>query len=300
MTDQIKVLMVDDEEQFRETTKKILVHRGFQVILAESGAEALDKLMEKPDVAVIDYKMPGMDGYELLNKMHERNPDLPVIMLTGFGVVTSARKALTKGAYDYLTKPCDIALLSSRIHEAYQHTRQGAHAVERPVSSVMVPIEEYTVLRTDITIRTAISALKESFSSKVATSRLMETGHRSVLVTDEEGVLVGLVSIRGLLKAIIPSYITAPKPSMADSLEYSPIFWRDMFTHQIQKIADKPIKTVMVPAPESIDAAANLMEATYLMLQKNARRLAVLSEGKLVGVIREQDLFFEMERILSS
>ena len=128
----------------------------------------------------------------------------------------------------------------------------------------------------------------------------METGHRSVLVINEEGVLVGLVSIRGLLKAVIPSYITAPKPSMADSLEYSPIFWRGMFTHQIEKIADKPIETVMAPAPESIDAAANLMEATYMMLQKNARRLAVLSKGELVGVIREQDLFFEMERILST
>jgi CheY-like chemotaxis protein len=300
MEELIKVLMVDDEEQFRERTKKILENRGFKVVLAQSGVEALDKLKEKPHVAVIDYKMPGMDGYELLERIHEKYPDLPVIMLTGYGASTSARQALTKGAFDYLIKPCDITLLSSRIRDAYQQAITDEPATERLVSDVMVPIEEYTVLRYDLTIRDAVTALKESFSSKMATSRLMETGHRSVLVTDNDGVLVGLLSIRGLLKATIPAYITAPKPSMMDTVQYSPMFWRDMFTHQLKKLADNQIKTVMDPAPATIDAAANLMEATYMMLEKNARRLAVLSKGELVGVIREQDLFFEMDHILAN
>ena len=300
MEELIKVLMVDDEEQFRERTKKILENRGVKVVLAQSGVEALDKLKEKPHVAVIDYKMPGMDGYELLERIHEKYPDLPVIMLTGYGASTSARQALTKGAFDYLIKPCDITLLSSRIRDAYQQAITDEPATERLVSDVMVPIEEYTVLRYDLTIRDAVTALKESFSSKMATSRLMETGHRSVLVTDNDGVLVGLLSIRGLLKATIPAYITAPKPSMMDTVQYSPMFWRDMFTHQLKKLADNQIKTVMDPAPATIDVAANLMEATYMMLEKNARRLAVLSKGKLVGVIREQDLFFEMDHILAN
>jgi len=300
MEELIKVLMVDDEEQFREKTKKILENRGFQVVLAESGGEALDKLNEKPHVAVIDYKMPGMDGYALLERIHEKYPDLPVIMLTGYGASTSARQALTKGAFDYLIKPCDINLLSSRIRDAYQQAATDEPATERLVSDVMVPVQEYTVLRYDLTIRDAVTALKESFSSKMATSRLMETGHRSVLVIDNDGVLVGILSIRGLLRATIPAYITAPKPSMMDTLQYSPMFWRDMFTHQINKLGDNQIKTVMDPAPATIDAGANLMEATYLMLEKNARRLAVLSKGELVGVIREQDLFFEMDRILTN
>jgi CheY-like chemotaxis protein len=300
MENLIKVLMVDDEEQFREKTKKILELRGFQVILAQSGPEALEKLEEKPHVAVIDYKMPGMDGYELLERIHDQYPKMPVIMLTGHGASTSARQALTKGAFDYLIKPCDITLLSSRIRDAYHQTTLEAPAMERLVSEVMVPIEDYTVLRYDLTIRDAVDALKESFSSKMATSRLMETGHRSVLVTDGNGVLVGLLSIRGLLRATIPAYITAPKPSMVDTLQYRPMFWRDMFTHQIKKLADDQIKTIMDPAPATIDAATNLMEAAYMLLEKNARRLAVLSKGELVGVIREQDLFFEMERILSN
>jgi CBS domain-containing protein len=175
-----------------------------------------------------------------------------------------------------------------------------APAEEKQVAAVMVPIEEYTVLRSDLTIREALGALKDSFSSKIATSRLMETGHRSVLVTDEDGVLAGLLTIRGLLEAIMPSYLTAPKPSTADALQYSPMFWSNMFSTQIRQLGEKQIKTAMSPAPFTIDATANLMEAAYMMLEKNDRRLAVLSKGVLVGVIREQDLFFEMERILGS
>jgi len=296
----IKVLMVDDEERFRETTQKILEGRGFQMILAASGPEALTKLNENPDVAILDIKMPGMDGHELLEKIRDQNPDLPVIMLTGHGALPSARKALVKGAFDYLTKPCDIALLSSKIRDAYQQAHITAPAEEKQVAAVMVPIEEYTVLRSDLTIREALGALKDSFSSKIATSRLMETGHRSVLVTDEDGVLAGLLTIRGLLEAIMPSYLTAPKPSTADALQYSPMFWSNMFSTQIRQLGEKQIKTAMSPAPFTIDATANLMEAAYMMLEKNDRRLAVLSKGVLVGVIREQDLFFEMERILNS
>lgn len=295
----IKVLMVDDEERFRETTRKILSGRGFQVILAESGPEALVKLNENPDVAILDIKMPGMDGHELLDKIREKYPDLPVIMLTGHGALPSARKALVKGAFDYLTKPCDITLLSSKIRDAYQQAHKDGPATERPVAAVMVPIAEYTVLRYDMTIRDAIGALRESFTSKMATSRLMETGHRSVLVIDQDGVLAGLLSIRGLLKAIMPAYLTAAKPSTADALQYSPMFWSNMFSTQIRQLSDRQIKTVMSPPPVTIKASANLMEAAYMMLDKNERRLAVLSKGELVGVIREQDLFFEMERILS-
>ena len=64
----IKVLMVDDEEQFRETTKKILNKKGFETILAGSGEEAIEKLSEEPDVVILDIRMPGMDGHETLKK----------------------------------------------------------------------------------------------------------------------------------------------------------------------------------------------------------------------------------------
>ena len=83
-------------------------------------------------------------------------------------------------------------------------------------------------------------------------------------------------------------------------MQYSPMFWKGLFTDQVSQLGDKQIQTIMSPAPLAIDSRANLMEAAYTMLDYNVRRLAVFSEGILVGVIREQDLFFEMDRILGA
>src|SRR6056297_1478203 len=98
MTDKIKVLMVDDEAQFRATTNKILTRRGFDTIMAESGEQALEKLAENPAVIILDIKMPRMDGHETLTKIRKTHPDLPVIMLTGHGDLKSARQAREEGA----------------------------------------------------------------------------------------------------------------------------------------------------------------------------------------------------------
>ena len=117
----ISVLLVDDEERFRATTEKLLARRGFETILAENGEEALEKLKEDPDVVVLDVKMPGMDGHQVLKEIKRRSPALPVIMLTGHGALPSARESLAEGAFDYLTKPCDITILASKIHEAFRH-----------------------------------------------------------------------------------------------------------------------------------------------------------------------------------
>ncbi len=298
MSEKIKVLMVDDEEQFRSTTKKILNKKGFDTILAGSGEEAIDKIKEKPDVVVLDIKMPGMDGHQALNEIKKLSPDLPVIMLTGHGALPSAREALVEGAFDYLTKPCDIDLLSSKIKDAYLHGKEPNDIEEKRVMGVMIPINEYTTLNWNQTIEDAIDQLRESFVSKVSTSRIMETGHRSVLVVDDEKNVTGIMTIKDLLTLIMPPYLSVPKPSMADSVQYSPMFWDGMFTKAITQKASTKLKDVMSPDPFTIDGAASLMEAAYMMVDKKVRRLVVMIAGEVAGVIREQDLFFEIEKIL--
>ncbi len=298
MNEKIKVLMVDDEEQFRATTQKILNRRGFETVLAGSGEEAIDKLDQNPDVVILDIKMPGMDGHQALREIKKRVPDLPVIMLTGHGDLPSAKEALAEGAFDYLAKPCDIDLLSDKIEDAYHHGKEPESFEEKRVMGVMVPLKEYTTLSGDESIKDAIFELKASFTSKMSTSRIMETGHRSILVMDKEEKIQGVLAITDLLEMIMPSYLSAPKPSTADSVQYSPMFWKGMFSKEIRQKAEMKVKDVMSPAPLAIDGTASLMEAAYMMLTNNARRLAVVLSGKVVGVIREQDLFFEMERIL--
>lgn len=298
MNPKIKILMVDDEAQFRATTERILTRRGFQTILAESGEEAIEKLGENPDVVVLDIKMPGMDGHDTLREIKRIKPDLPVIMLTGHGALPSAKEALAEGAFDYLAKPCDIDILAAKITEASKVRKAEEAMGEKSVKDVMIPIADYTTLTQDTTVREAIDKLRESFSAKVSTSRIMETGHRSILVFDERGKIRGILAIIDLLNAIMPAYLSAPKPSMADSIQYSPMFWSGMFEREVMRLATKKIKDVMSPAPLTISANANLMEAAYIMITNNERRLAVIKAGEVVGVIREQELFFEIERIL--
>jgi len=295
----IRVLMVDDEEQFRATTAKILTKRGYETTMAESGEEAIEKLKEKEfDVVILDIKMPGMDGNQALREIKTIQPDVQVIMLTGHGHIDSAIQALKDGAFDYLNKPCEIDLLVSRINSAY-HLSTEKVKKEKLVRDIMIPIEDYTTIHEDSTVQDAINKLIESFGSLTSTSRLMETGHRSLLIFDDAGNVTGILTIRDLMEKLLPSYLTAPKPSMADTIQYSIMFWSGLFTTQVHNIKKMSVKTLMSPKPLTVKHDANLMEATYIMVSESKRRLAVVDDtGKIIGVVREQDIFFEIANIL--
>jgi DNA-binding NtrC family response regulator len=116
----VRVLMVDDEATFRGTAQRVLERRGFHTILAASASDAMVRLAENPDVVVLDIKMPGTDGHQVLRELKKRDPSLPVIILTGHGTMASVRQASAEGAFEYLAKPCDIDLLAMKILDAYQ------------------------------------------------------------------------------------------------------------------------------------------------------------------------------------
>ncbi len=298
MERKIKVLMVDDEDQFRATTEKLLTRRGFEMIMADNGRSAIDKISQNPDVVILDIKMPDMDGHQTLREIKKIKPDLPVIMLTGHGEINSALQARHEGALDYLSKPCDINLLVGKIREAFQRAMSGAEGKEKLISDIMIPIDEYTLLSQNSSVMDAIMKLQESFNMKMATSRLMETGHRSILVVDDQKRAQGILAITDLLQTMLPAYLSAPRPSLADSIQYSPIFWNGMFTTEVREKASTLISEIMSPVPVSIDGEASLMEAAYMMIHHHARRLLVVIDDAVVGLVREQDLFFEMARIL--
>jgi DNA-binding response OmpR family regulator len=294
----IRVLMVDDEEQFRATTSKILTRRGYETTVAESGETAISILRKSDqDVVVLDVKMPGMDGHEALREIKKIDPNVQVIMLTGHGTMASAKVSLKDEAFDYLNKPCDMDLLASKINDAFNATRKGKKQ-EKKAGDIMIPIEEYTTIQANATISEGISALKRSFENAVSTSRIMETGHRSIMVFDQKESLVGILSILDLIQAIRPAYLSAPKPSMADSMQYSTMFWSGLFTTQTKTLVKKRIEDVMSEAPLSVSEDTNLMEVANLLYTEKRRRMAVTRKGKVVGVVREQELFFEMARIL--
>lgn len=298
MSDRLRVLMVDDEEQFRLTSQKILERKGFHILLAASGPEAISRMSDKPDVVVLDIKMPGLGGLDVLARIKAMAPQTPVIMLTGHGSGESAEQALAQGAFDYLAKPCDIDILAARIIDAGRGDHSVDAPVERRVGEVMIPLAEYTVLGLEATLAEAVTALRNSFAARLATGRIMETGHRSVLVMDGDGQCRGIVALADLLKAIMPAYLSAPRPSTADAVQFSPMFWQGMFNRASTELAGRRIRELMSPLPPTVSGAASLMEAAYLMVSRRARRLVVMDCGRPTGVIREQDLFFEMVRLM--
>jgi DNA-binding NtrC family response regulator len=117
----IRLLLVDDEDDFRTTLAKRLSKRNLEVRDVENGTKAIETVKETPfDIAVIDVKMPGMDGLETLRQIKQINPLIEVIMLTGHASVESGIEGMRSGAFDYLMKPCDINELVQKIEDAFQ------------------------------------------------------------------------------------------------------------------------------------------------------------------------------------
>ncbi len=119
------ILIVDDEQLVRKALSRYLSRVGYSVEVAEDGNCAIEKLGEKPyDLVLTDLKMPNLDGRELLTLMAERYPDIPKIVLTGFGTNEDIILALKTGAYDFLTKPImDFAILYHAIERALDRKR---------------------------------------------------------------------------------------------------------------------------------------------------------------------------------
>ncbi|MCX5884256.1 MAG: response regulator [Deltaproteobacteria bacterium] len=119
------ILLVDDEVPFLETMTKRLKKRGFDILSAHTGLDALEQLSRHRgiDAVILDVKMPGMDGIQTLEEIKRRFPITEVIMLTGHATVESAIEGMKLGAFDYLMKPCDMEQLVSKVEAAAQRRR---------------------------------------------------------------------------------------------------------------------------------------------------------------------------------
>ncbi len=122
--DKKTLLVVDDEPSHRLMVRAVMEDAGWRVIEADSGESALEELShETPHTALVDMRMPGMDGLTLLREIQARQPELPVVLLTAYGNVGSAVEAMKKGAYDYLTKPADNEELKAVLEKSYDYRR---------------------------------------------------------------------------------------------------------------------------------------------------------------------------------
>jgi DNA-binding NtrC family response regulator len=152
----LRVLVVDDEERMAAVVAAALGRAGYECETCRSGEEALAALDARgADVVVTDWKMPGMDGVELLRRVHAKRPTLPVVMLTAFGNVPSAVAAMREGAFDYVVKPFDNdelracvarALDLSRLERENRYLRQEVSSRYAPEAVVAESARSHALL----------------------------------------------------------------------------------------------------------------------------------------------------------
>src|SRR3989304_2487880 len=131
MSKKPNILFTDDEKTFRNIMAKELTRMGYNVTSCDNGSETIEKMQEKDfDVVILDMNMPAMNGTETLKRLKEMEPTKEVIILTGQGSIESAVQAIKLGAYDYLTKPCQLAELNALLQRALekrQLNRENVH-----------------------------------------------------------------------------------------------------------------------------------------------------------------------------
>lgn len=129
--DKINLLMVDDEEQFLISMSKRLEARGFHVMAANRGEKALEMARTHPvDIALVDLKMPGMNGEETLKALKQEHAWMEIVMLTGHGSIDSVVDCAHCGAHSYLNKPCDLDQIMEVLKEAYKKRVMNRHQMD--------------------------------------------------------------------------------------------------------------------------------------------------------------------------
>jgi DNA-binding NtrC family response regulator len=139
----INVLFVDDEEQFLVSMSKRLAAREFNVLSVNRGKKAIEAARNNPvDIALIDLKMPGMDGEETLKILKKEHPWMEIVILTGHGSIDSAVDCTQDGAHSYLQKPCDLDQLLEVLKEAYKKRVMNKNKIEEKKMNDLLKISQ--------------------------------------------------------------------------------------------------------------------------------------------------------------
>ncbi|MDA7026420.1 response regulator transcription factor [Bacillus sp. CLL-7-23] len=138
----MKVMIVDDEESILNLIRLQLELEGFEVIMAQNGKQALEGLHDLPDMMILDLMLPDIDGFELLRKVREKCPHIPIIMLTAKNQMNDKIIGLQLGADDYMTKPFNSIELSLRIKNLLKRIHQVQEKTMSPLTAGSLTILE--------------------------------------------------------------------------------------------------------------------------------------------------------------
>jgi two-component system, NtrC family, response regulator HydG len=275
VTEKIQVLVVDDEVRFARNLSRLLAARRFNVAVAHNGLDALEKVHQtRPDVVVLDIRMPEMDGIETLLAMKNLDPEMQVIILTGHADVETGIMAIREGAFDYLFKPCDMDLLMEKIFQA----AAAKQIQRRPVLWPRRMVKEITnaaFIPLDVT-----DDLKKALDifNAMGSGGMREELH----VTDDKDRLRGVISRNGLIREAEKVY---PERN---------ILWSDLIKNPWW-LPQKKVSDVMKP-PADIAAHPDepLEQVAQKMIDHHIRCLPVMTDNRFMGIIRLNDILYHI------
>jgi two-component system response regulator AtoC len=181
-----KLLIVDDDEKILFAFQEVFKKDGYETIVARDGQEALSKVTaSSPRAVIMDITMPRLDGLEALRAIKQRNPSIPVILVTGFGTMQTAIKAMQLGAFEYLTKPLDVGMVRDVVRRALTST-----GVEGPSARGEVSFNAQIVSRYAIVGRSPQMQSVYKLIGSISTT----PNHTSVLISGESGTGKELVA----------------------------------------------------------------------------------------------------------
>ncbi|MEJ2717115.1 MAG: sigma-54 dependent transcriptional regulator [Deltaproteobacteria bacterium] len=263
-----RILIVDDEKDFRDILFHLLRMEGFSPLVAHEGERALEMVkLGMPDLVLLDVRMPGMDGMEVLKRAKRINPDLPIIMVTAYGGVDGAIRAIKLGAEDYLTKPLDNNELMAKVKGVL------AQRVSKPRKPAVPQREDSTAAE----LRAKMGP-SDWVGRIIADTELVARSNFTVVIQGETGTGKELVA-----QAIHKASTRASAPMVPVDCGAIPetLFESELFGHE---------KGAFTGAAAAKPGKFELAEGGTLFLDEIAN-MPLNSQVKLLRAIQEKNFF---------
>ena len=281
-----RLLIIDDEADFRLAIKQSLSRRGYEVSEASGGKEALDIIRkELPEVVLLDQKMPEMSGIETLQAIREISETLPVIILTGHGDYHTAIAGIKLDIVDFIQKPVDIDQLSEHIRMLLSGERNGIMR-EPTIAEIMTPPDLYPHVYIDERMDIVLKAISDAYRKPVPQDSVYGQV-RSALVYDREENFKGMIRFSDILQLLIPDFLR-------DSPYAS--FYTGMLLAQ-SKVFGTTTVSRLVQKQVFVEVDMPLMEGINLLVKHKLINIPVVQNDKLVGILRGRDIILCTARL---
>ena len=283
-----KILIIDDEEVVLDSCQLILEGSGYPIATAMNGMQGLELLNEfQPDLVFVDLKMPGLSGFEVLERVRELDPNIVTIVITGFATVSSAVDAMKQGAYDFLPKPFTPDEFRLIVQRGFEKRRLVLEAMALRREKEMLREQFAAIISHEV--RSPLGAIQQSLMALQ-----MEVADR--LDEDQKKRLERLkVRMDDLLK-LIQTWLRVMSVDANKLREtFKPVSVPDVVTKAIETVQPQAVRkdieivASIAPAPSPVNGDEGTLVETLVNLLNNAVKYSHVSSRVVVKVEEQED-----------